>query len=213
MNLFPNLRQPEGSLYCGPYCVVACLQALNRLPLTSAVELRQYDVKDVAFTGTCVEVNGSLDLAELAMKLYKVTGIITPGEHPDYIDHSGYNSLGAMLYVLGQFGLKCRVIIRDEDTHEYLRRVFPVEFDLMAKLAVPITTLSTGQSTPANTMLMSVISVNDSLHYVLNNDHGEWFDSDIVGTHAAWDFIEHWDSTTNKREGASWLGVSIQIEY
>lgn len=148
MNLFPNLRQPEGSLYCGPYCVVACLQALNRLPLASAVELRQYDVRDVAFTGPCVEVNGSLDLVELAMKLYKVTGIITPGEHPDYIDHSGYNSLGAMLYVLGQFGLKCRVIIRDDETDKYLRRVFPVEFELMSKLAVPITTLLTGQSTP-----------------------------------------------------------------
>lgn len=73
--------------------------------------------------------------------------------------------------------------------------------------------LALGESTPSNTMLMSVISVNDSLHYILNNAQGEWFDSDIEGSHAKWDFIEKWNDTSNKREGAFWLGVSIRVKY
>ncbi len=213
MSLFPNMRQPEGSLFCGPYCIVACLKRLNKLPLLSPFELRKYDATEVAFTGASVEISGSEKLKDLALEIYKVTGIITPGENPDYIEHSGYNSLGAMLYVLSQFGIECEVLIRDAQTNEYLRRVFPIEFELIEKLGVSTKTLSLGKSTPDKTMLISVISVNDSLHYILNDAQGNWFDSDIEGTSAAWDFIENWHSTANKREGAFWLGVSIRIKY
>ncbi|WP_246210372.1 hypothetical protein [Vibrio aquimaris] len=62
-------------------------------------------------------------------------------------------------------------------------------------------------------MLISVISVNDSLHYILNDAQGYWFDSHIAEGNAAWGFIENWHSTANKREGASWLGVSIRVKY
>ncbi|KGY09863.1 hypothetical protein [Vibrio sinaloensis] len=213
MSLFPNMRQPEGSLYCGPYCVVACLKALNKLPLASPLELHMYDAKAVAFKGPSVEIRGSEGLKDLALDLYKVTGIITPGENPNYIEHSGYNSLGAMLYVLRQFGLECEVIIRDEQTNKYLRQVFPIEFELIEKLGVVTKTLSLDKSTPDHTMLISVISVNDSLHYILNDAQGCWFNSHLTGSSAMWDFIEKWDSTTNKREGASWLGVSIRVKY
>lgn len=212
MNIFPKIRQPEGSLYCGPYCVVACLYALERLPLTSSLELQKFDSKTTAFTGNSIQVNGSQGLIDLALELYKITGIITPGENPDYIEHSGYNSLGAMLYVLRQFGLKCSVVIRDDGIYKYLRQVFPTEFELIDRLDVPVNTLSEGKSTPDGTMLISVISVNGSLHYILNNALGNWFDSDISDSSAAWDFIENWESTVNKRSGASWLGVSIRIE-
>lgn len=213
MIVFPEMRQPEGSLYCGPYCIVACLKGLNKLPLTSSFELRKYNAKEVAFTGASVEVSGSDELKDFALELYKVTGILTPGENPDYIEHSGYNSLGAMLYVLGQFGIECEVLIRDAQTNKYLHRVFPTEFELIEKLGVSTKTLSLDKSTPDNTLLISVISVNDSLHYILNDAQGNWFDSDIVGTSAKWDFIENWGSTANKREGASWLGVSIRVKY
>ncbi|WP_182019297.1 hypothetical protein [Vibrio diabolicus] len=213
MSIFPKMRQPEGSLYCGPYCIVACLKSLNKLPLTSSFDLHKYDAKEVAFTGSVIEITDSKELKDFALELYKVTGIITPGENPDYIEHSGYNSLGAMLYVLRQFGLECEVIIRDEQTNEYLRRAFPIEFELIEKLGVSTKMLSLGKSTPDKTMLISVISVNDSLHYILNDAQGYWFDSDISGSSATWDFIEDWHSTTNKREGASWLGVSIRVKY
>ncbi|MCK6263954.1 hypothetical protein KP803_11800 [Vibrio sp. ZSDE26] len=213
MSIFPKMRQPEGSLYCGAYCIVACLKSLNKLPLTSSFELHKYDAKEVAFTGSAIEISDSKELKDFALELYKVTGIITPGENPDYIEHSGYNSLGAMLYVLRQFGLECEVIIRDEQTNEYLRRAFPIEFELIEKLGVSTKMLSLGKSTPDKTMLISVISVNDSLHYILNDAQGYWFDSDIAGTSAEWDFIENWHSTANKREGASWLGVSIRVKY
>lgn len=214
MSIFPKLRQPEGSLYCGPYCVVACLAALGRLPFTSSIELRRYVPEEVAFTGSSIEINDSYDLTSLALELYKVTGIITPGENPDYIEHSGYNSLGAMLYVLGQFGLQCKVVIRDDETNRYLRKVFPVEFQLMEKLQVPVSILDMEESTPNKTMLISVISVDDSLHYILNSAQGEWFDSGVDDvTNSKWDFIENWHSSSDKREGASWLGISIQISY
>ncbi|ENK2095390.1 MULTISPECIES: hypothetical protein [Vibrio] len=213
MSVFPEMRQPEGSLYCGPYCIVACLKGLNKLPLALPFELRKYNAKEVAFTGSSTDISDSDELKDLALELYKVTGIITPGENPDYIEHSGYNSLGAMLYVLRQFGLECEVLIRDTQTNEYLRRVFPIEFELIEKLGVSTKTLSLGESTPDKTMLISVISVNDSLHYILNDAQGNWFDSDIAGTSANWDFIENWHTTTNKREGADWLGVSIRVKY
>ncbi|MFW7525193.1 hypothetical protein ACODM8_13810 [Vibrio ostreicida] len=209
VSMFPNMRQPEGSLYCGPYCIVACLKGLNKLPFASPFELRKYNAKEVAFTGSSVEVSVSDELKDLALELYKVTGIITPGENPDYIEHSGYNSLGAMLYVLRQFDIECEVLIRDPQTNEYLRRVFPIEFELIKKLGISTKTLSLSKSTPDKTMLISVISVNDSLHYILNDAKGNWFDSDIAGTSAEWDFIESWHSTANKREGASWLGRGI----
>ncbi|MFH4735403.1 hypothetical protein [Vibrio diabolicus] len=199
--------------YCAPYCIVACLKSLNKLPLTSSLDLHKYDAKEVAFTGSAIEITDSKELKDFALELYKVTGIITPGENPDYIEHSGYNSLGAMLYVLRQFGLECEVIIRDEQTNEYLRRDFPIEFELIEKLGVSTKMLSLGKSTPDKTMLISVISVNDSLHYILNDAQGYWFDSDISGSSATWDFIEDWHSTANKREGASWLGVSIRVKY
>jgi hypothetical protein len=214
MSIFPKLRQPEGSLYCGPYCVVACLAALGRLPFTSSIELRRYVPEEVEFAGTSIEINDSYDLTSLALELYKVTGIITPGENPDYIEHSGYNSLGAMLYVLGQFGLQCKVVIRDDETNRYLRKVFPVEFQLIESLQVPVSILDMEESTPNKTMLISVISVDDSLHYILNSAQGEWFDSGVDDvTNSKWDFIENWHSSSDKREGASWLGVSIQISY
>lgn len=50
-------------------------------------------------------------------------------------------------------------------------------------------------------------------HYLINDAQGNWFDSGIIGTNDEWDFIENWHSTTNKREGASWLGVSIRVKY
>ncbi|MEE3878081.1 MULTISPECIES: hypothetical protein [Vibrio] len=170
--------------------------------------------EEVAFTGSSIEINDSYDLTSLALELYKVTGIITPGENPDYIKHSGYNSLGAMLYVLGQFGLQCKVVIRDDETNRYLRKVFPVEFQLMENLQVPVSILDMEESTPNKTMLISVISVEDSLHYILNSAQGEWFDSGVDGvTNSKWAFIENWQSSNDKREGASWLGISIQISY
>ncbi|MEI8598958.1 hypothetical protein P4S64_19230 [Vibrio sp. M60_M31a] len=119
-----------------------------------------------------------------------------------------------MLYVLGQFGLQCKVVIRDDETNRYLRKVFPVEFQLMEKLQVPVSILDMEESTPNKTMLISVVSVDDSLHYILNSAQGEWFDSGVDDvTNSKWDFIENWHSSSDKREGASWLGVSIQISY
>ena len=213
MNNFPKMKQPEGSLYCGPYCIVACLHALNRLPLTSPLTLRQYVPKEIAFSGPSIDISESTDLKGLALALYKITGIITPGENPDYIEHSGYNSLGAMLYILRQLGLICEVIIRDVQTHDYLHRVFPTEFKLIEKLGVPTIILNSNKSTPNNTMLISVISVNNSLHYILNDAFAHWFDSHLADAVAQWDFIENWNTTTNKRFGATWLGVSIRVSY
>lgn len=213
LTMFPNLRQPEGSLYCGPYCITAYLKSMDKLPLSSPLKLHKFDAAQVSFTGAPVEVNGLEELKDFAFELYKVTGIITPGEYPDYIEHSGYNSLGAMLYVLRQFGIECEVLIRDAQTDEYLRRVFPIEFELIEKLGVSTKILSLGKSTPNNTMLISVIRVNGSLHYVLNDAKGNWFDSGITGTRAEWDSIESWQIAANKREGAVWLGISIRVKY
>ncbi|MEZ9232280.1 hypothetical protein AB4259_14480 [Vibrio amylolyticus] len=211
MSTFPNIRQEEGSLHCGPYCVVACLQALNKLPLRHSIELRKLKLSELGFKGPFISLNESYDFTRLALDLYKVTGIITPGEKPDYIEHSGYNSIAAMIYVLSQFGLKSEVVIRDEQTREYLEMVFPTEFKLIEKLAVPIEILGQNISTPSKTMLISVISINESLHYIANNALGEWFDSDIEEAEPKWECIEKWHLTRNKREGATWLGVSIRV--
>ncbi len=211
MKTFSNMKQPEGSLYCGPYCMVACLESIGKLPLKSPVELKQYDSIQKDFCGSSVVVGYKQHPTDLAIELYKVTGIITPGENPRYIEHSGYNSLGAMLYVLEQFGMGCEVVIRDRSTYQYLTSVFSVEFELIEKLGIPIAILDQNPSTLDSTMLISVISVNESLHYIANNAQGQWFDSHFEESVAYWDFIENWSVSKNKREGAIWLGVSIRI--
>ncbi|WP_245649878.1 hypothetical protein [Vibrio nereis] len=211
MNVFPEIKQPEGSLYCGPYCVVACLHALGKLPLNKPVEFRRYSPAEREFSGSLVCVDSKYDNIELALELYKITGIITPGENPEYIDDSGYNSLAAMLYVLGLFELKCEVVTRDHETYEYLTSVFPTEFKLFETLGIPVRVLGQNPSTPTGTLLISVISVNNSLHYVLNNDQREWFDSHHDASPEGWGFIENWHKSANKREGATWLGVSIRV--
>ncbi|TMO65652.1 hypothetical protein [Pseudoalteromonas aurantia] len=63
----------------------------------------------------------------------------------------------------------------------------------------------------AHSMLVSVISVNSSLHYILNNEQGEWFDSHLKERVQLWDPIETWYKSDNKRDGATWLGVSIRV--
>ena len=85
--------------------------------------------------------------------------------------------------------------------------------DLIITQGVSTKILSLGKSTPNNTMLISVIRVNGSLHYVLNDAKGNWFDSGITGTRAEWDSIESWHTAANKREGAAWLGISIRVKY
>ena len=211
MNSFPKMRQPEGSLVCGPYCLVACLQAFELLPLTSSIELNKYNNFDKTFNGGLVTLNLDHDFLELALELYKITGIITPGHNPDYIEHSGYNSLGAMLYVLGKFGLNCEVVINNNKTLMELNNVFPIEFELIESLKTPICILGEQESTPSGTVLISVLSANDSLHYVINNSIGEWLDTDIENGNTHWDFIERWRTSNNKRSDATWIGVSIRV--
>lgn len=63
----------------------------------------------------------------------------------------------------------------------------------------------------AHSMLVSVISENSSLHYILNNEQGEWFDSHLKERVQLWDPIETWYKSDNKRDGATWLGVSIRV--
>jgi hypothetical protein len=211
MNSFPKMRQPEGSLVCGPYCLVACLQALELLPLESPIELNKYSKQGKKFNGDVVTLSHKHNLLDLASELYKITGIITPGQNPDYIEHSGYNSLGAMLYVLGKLSLNSEVVIKNNKALKELNSAFPIEFELIKALNIPICILNEQESTPNGTLLMSVISANDSLHYVINNSLGEWLDTDIENGNTNWDFIEKWNSTNNKRDDATWVGVSIRV--
>ena len=56
LTMFPKLRQPEGSLYCGPYCITAYLESMDKLPLSSPLKLHKFDAAQVSFTGAPVEV-------------------------------------------------------------------------------------------------------------------------------------------------------------
>ena len=53
--------------------------------------------------------------------------------------------------------------------------------------------------------------MNGSLHYILNNEQGEWFDPHLKERIQLWDPIETWYKSDNKRDGAMWLGVSIRV--
>ncbi len=211
MNDFPSLMQPEGSLYCGPYCVVACLQAFGLLPQVLPINMNKYNHADKEFNGELVEITSKLDLDALAKEIYTITGIVTKGENPSYIEHSGFNSLASMLYVIGKLGLNTEVVISDDSKYSYLNSIFPTEFELMGKLNVPITVLNQQSTRLSDSILISVIAYPDTLHYVANNDKGEWFDSGLEEHLFHWDAIENWDTSCNKREKASWLGISIRV--
>ncbi|KXF81939.1 hypothetical protein [Enterovibrio coralii] len=212
MRVFPDLKQPDGSLYCGPFCLAAMLTVLNRLPIESAVTVKRYNGDHKEFCGEDVPLfYASGDLSGFGKQIYKLTGIITPGEYPDYIEHSGYNSLAAMVHVMTQFGLQAEVIIRDEQTKGYLETVFPVEFELLNDISVPVSLLNGERSTPEGCYLISVIAVNGSLHYILNTANAEWFDSHLAVDDTSWDFIEKWDGSGTGRDGASWVGISLRV--
>ncbi|MEZ8009699.1 MULTISPECIES: hypothetical protein [Vibrio] len=196
---------------CGPYCLVACFHALELLPLESPIELHKFNKLGKKFNGDVVTLDHNHSLLDLASELYSITGIITTGKTPDYIEHSGYNSLGAMLYVIEKVGLNSEVIIENNQILIDLNEEFPIEFELIKDLKVPIRILDEQESTLNETILISVLSVNGSLHYVINNSSGEWLDTDIENGNTNWDFIEKWNSTSNKREGADWVGVSIRV--
>ncbi|GLQ74275.1 hypothetical protein [Vibrio penaeicida] len=210
MNSFPSMQQPDGSPFCGAYCVVATLYAFDKLPFTAPLSLNRYDAQQKSFTGPKLDIVDSSNLVELALEFYKVTGILTPGPNPSYVDGAGNNSLGAMLSILNQCDLKTEVVFKNEETLDQIRSVFPIEIELIEKLGVPISLLDNNDSTPSDSVLISVIAYPE-LHYVVNNHQGEWFDSDLEAHLFHWDKIESWDESNNKREGASWLGVSIQV--
>ncbi|WP_104401639.1 hypothetical protein [Vibrio penaeicida] len=217
MKSFPNMQQPDGSLYCGAYCVVATLYAFDKLPFTAPPSLNRYDIQTKSFSGPKLDIVDSSNLTDLALELYKVTGILTKGTNPEYGHHSeSYNSLGAMLYILQECGLKAEVVFQDQAALEAIQKNFPIEFELIETLGSPIEILandppSPKASTPKDSVLISVIEHSD-LHYVANNDRGEWFDSDMDNHLYHWKPIEEWKSDQEeKREGASWYGVSIRV--
>ncbi|GAK82698.1 hypothetical protein JCM19238_241 [Vibrio ponticus] len=211
MLAFPNIKQPQGSLYCGPYCTVACLYAFEQLPLKQAKLLQRYNRTEKAFNGGVVTISENLDLEEAALEIYKIIGIVTKGENPSYIEHSGYNSLAAMLYVFGEFGLKRELVVRDSQTLSYLRRAYPTELELVDKLDVPICILDNQPSTPDGTILIPLIMDPDSPHYIINNSRREWLDTNIEEISPDWDFIEKWQESDKKYKNSTWVGVAIRV--
>jgi hypothetical protein len=73
MNKFPNLMRPENSLYCGPYCVVACLHVFDLLPQVLPIKFNKYNHADKIFNGEFVDITSNLDLDALAFEIYTVT--------------------------------------------------------------------------------------------------------------------------------------------
>lgn len=208
MKPFPNLTQPEGSLYCGPYCIVACLYAFDCLP-ASPVTLATYNTVNKRFNGTPIGLTPDMGDDAMARRLYQVTGIVTKGENPTYIESGGYNSLAAMIYLLQQFGLQAEVVVRDKQTLAYLEQVFPVEFELIAQRGVEVTEVSSFLL--ANCVQISLIAYNDTLHYIANNAIGNWFDSGLPDADFDWSPITEWEASDKKRAGASWLGITINV--
>ena len=208
---FPQLKQPEGSLYCGGYCVVACLQAFDLLPLTSPILLNRFDRSSKRFVGTEVAVTDKKDLDAMAIDIYAITGILSEDGAPPYVENSGSNSLAATIYVLNKFGLKTEVVISNELALSSLKAFVPAEFELFEQLGAPVVVLNGEPATFPNSALISVIALPKLLHYVVNNDRGEWFDPQIGVYCESWDPITEWDTDCRKRENANWLGISIRV--
>ncbi|CCN72910.1 hypothetical protein [Vibrio nigripulchritudo] len=211
MKAFPNIKQPKGSLYCGPYCTAACLHAFELLPLKSPKKLSRYAHAEKAFNGESIELTEELGLEAIALEFYKVVGIVTKGENPTYIEHSGYSSLAAMLYVLGEFDLNTELVVSNSARLSYLKSVYPTEFELIDKLNVPICILDDEPSTPNGTILISLILDPGSPHYIINNSRGEWLDTNIEENSPSWDFIEKWGETDKKYKDSTWVGISIRV--
>ena len=211
MKAFPNMKQPEGSLYCGPYCTAACLHAFELLPLKHPKIINRYTHEEKAFNGEAIELSDKLSLEEMALEFYKVVGIVTKGENPTYIEHSGYSSLAAILYVLGEFDLNTELVISSSENLSYFKSVYPTEFELINKLNVPICILDDVVSSPNETILISLILDPVSPHYIINNSRGEWLDTNIEEVSPKWDFIEKWSDTDNKYKNSTWVGISIRI--
>ncbi|MGF1758833.1 hypothetical protein L4D76_12995 [Photobacterium sagamiensis] len=211
MNNFPNLRKPEGSLYCGPYCVVACLYSFGILDKVLPAELNRYDPVTKTFDGRSVSVLSNHNLDQLAITIYEITGILTRGVNPKYIEHSGNNSISAMVYILNKFGLKTELIIKDKATYSELYQAFPSEFELMDTMETSVTILNKNSAALPNSILISIIGYPNTTHYVASNEQLEWFDPELDGNTFDWDAIELWDVSAKKRQSAYWLGVSIRV--
>ncbi|WP_084659662.1 hypothetical protein [Vibrio sonorensis] len=183
---------------------------------SSSIRLQGLNLDSMTFAGETLALDSLTPTLDNAYKLHDLTGILTPGAKPIYKKGGNYNSLAVMVYLLRQIGLNCRVVAQSQDTLQFLHDTFPVECQLLEELNAYPELLSSqelndGNITPDNGLLITLIGYDNTTHYVVNNKQGLWFESLLPEDYYPWDSIEKWHESSNKREGAYWTGVSIQV--
>ncbi len=212
MNDFPKMKQAKDSLECGAFNIVACLYALELIPIKTQLKLNKYNNTENNFSGNEVIINIGDDLEILKNKIYSITGILSEENPQQYINSSGLNSIAAMAYVIIIFGLKVEVLVKDQSTIEELKIEYPSEFLIIDKLEVPVTILPNSQIELHKCLLISAIVYPDDIrHYVSCNDKGRWFDPGVGENNLKWDPITEWSSSLNKSNNADWLGISLRV--
>lgn len=211
MNKFPKLKQPEGSILCGAYCVVASLSAFGSIPLTECKKLRKFDISSMSFSGEAVLLKPNDSLSDLVNKVYQVTGIVSENSPGQFTSESGLNSVVAMAYVLEEFGLKTDLIVRDKWVSDALSHQNSQELLLLESLNIPVVILAESPLVDKNSVLISSVIADFGSHYVATNSDGMWFDSAKGLNTAPWGCITEWNMTHKAKFGYEWFGVALRI--
>ncbi|MCG7499759.1 hypothetical protein MHO82_23105 [Vibrio sp. Of7-15] len=211
MNKFPKLQQPEGSILCGAYCVVASLSALGIIPFSETKRLKKFDIASMSFCGETVQFNPHDSLYDLVNKVYQVTGIINEDNPSQFISESGLNSVVAMAYVLEEFGLKTDLIVRDEWTYGSLSHQNSHELALLESLSIPVVISDEPSLVESNHVLIVSVVADFGSHYVATSSNKVWFDSAKGVNTAFWGCITEWTATQKSRVGYDWFGVALRV--
>ncbi|MGR5130601.1 hypothetical protein [Photobacterium swingsii] len=212
LNKFPKLKQPEGSILCGAYCVVASLSALGIIPFAEPKILRKFDISSMSFCGEAVQFDPDDSLYDLVNKVYQVTGIIDEDNPGQFISELGLNSVVAMAYVLEEFGLKTDLIVRDEWTYGALSHQNSHELLLLESLNIPVVISGEPPLVAHNSVLIPSVIAEFGSHYVATSSNKAWFDSAKGVNTSSWGCITEWNDTHKARFGYEWFGVALRVQ-
>lgn len=209
----PNLRQRDGSYLCGAYSVVACIRYFgleNR-----KVNIPVFDVERECFSNKSKEVNTSLESNELASVIYQITGIGLPMSDGQYVKSDGFNPMFMVVHILRAFGFDVTLACAP-GAEELLNNLYPDEYNRLKSSNIIFELDDAEQFTNEYSLKISVIFYelpNGSLtsHYIVNDEQGNWLDTELDEHPLYWDRINDWHTSSNKRKGSSWAGISLIV--
>lgn len=110
------MTQPYGSDQCGAFAFVAAAATFGKLPASKTIGIN-FGAENNKRVQREATLNKTDNFAELASKIYVVTGIMS---HDGTVaEHDGYNSPAALLSVAMQFGLKVELFVTEKAKEDF----------------------------------------------------------------------------------------------